>query len=196
MVGFNFAPRGWAFCQGQLLSIAQNSALFSLLGTTYGGNGQTTFGLPDLRGRVPVGQGTGPGLQPVVQGEMAGTQSTTLTINNLPTHTHVATFTPTGGGGGSPVQVNVTDTVGTLQSPVGSMLGKSPPAGPPQGILYAPADSTVSGQLAGVSGGGGGITGGTVTNATSGLGQPFDARAPYLGINFIIALQGIFPSRN
>jgi len=86
--GFNFAPRGWAFCQGQLLSIAQNSALFSLLGTTYGGDGVTTFGLPDLRGRVPNGVGQGPGLANYVQGEVSGTESATLTVNNLAAHSH------------------------------------------------------------------------------------------------------------
>lgn len=85
---YNFAPRGWAYCQGQQMSIAQNTALFSLLGTTYGGNGQTTFGLPDLRGRTIIGQGTGPGLQPYSLGQMAGTESTTLTINQMPAHAH------------------------------------------------------------------------------------------------------------
>src|SRR5690606_5156315 len=88
MVGFNFAPRGWAFCQGQLLSIAQNSALFSLLGTMYGGNGTTTFALPDLRGRSPVGMGNGPGLTPITQGELAGTENVTLLSTQMPMHTH------------------------------------------------------------------------------------------------------------
>lgn len=85
---YNFAPRGWAFCQGQIISIAQNTALFSLLGTTYGGNGQTTFALPDLRGRTIIGQGQGPGLSPYSLGQMAGTESTTLNINQMPMHTH------------------------------------------------------------------------------------------------------------
>ena len=84
----NFAPRGYAFCQGQILSISQNTALFSLLGTTYGGNGQTTFALPDLRGRVPVGQGQGPGLSPYSLGEVTGVESETLTTNQLPAHSH------------------------------------------------------------------------------------------------------------
>src|SRR5690349_24008377 len=89
----NFAPRGWAFCQGQILSIAQNTALFSLLGTTYGGNGQTTFALPDLRGRVPIGTGQGPGLAPIDLGQVAGNPSVTLTVNNMPAHNHQATTT-------------------------------------------------------------------------------------------------------
>lgn len=84
MFGGNFAPRAWAFCNGQIISIAQNTALFSLLGTTFGGNGQTTFGLPDLRGRVPMHPGQGPGLTPRNLGELAGTENTTLLVNNLP----------------------------------------------------------------------------------------------------------------
>jgi microcystin-dependent protein len=90
--GFNFAPRNWAMCNGQILSIAQNTALFSLLGTTYGGNGQTTFALPDLRGRVGIHFGQGPGLSPYALGQVGGSETETLTINNLPGHTH--TFAP------------------------------------------------------------------------------------------------------
>lgn len=90
--GFNFPPRNWAFCEGQLLSIAQNTALFSLLGTTYGGNGQTTFGLPDLRGRVPIGPGQGPGLSNRSWGEMSGTETVTLTVGQLPAHSHTVIY--------------------------------------------------------------------------------------------------------
>src|SRR5216117_169121 len=90
--GFSFAPRGWATCSGQILSIAQNTALFSLLGTTYGGNGQTTFALPDLRGRAMIGPGQGPALSSHVLGEVGGTESTTLNPNQMPAHTHTATF--------------------------------------------------------------------------------------------------------
>ena len=88
MFGGNFAPRGWAFCNGQILSIAQNTALFSLLGTTFGGNGQTTFALPDMRSRVPIHPGQGPGLSSYSLGQAAGTESITLTVNNLATHFH------------------------------------------------------------------------------------------------------------
>ncbi|WP_420111076.1 phage tail protein [Pseudactinotalea sp.] len=88
LFGFNFAPRGWALCQGQLLAVSQNSALFSLLGTTYGGDGQTTFALPDLRGRVPMGQGQGAGLSGRVVGDVGGTEAVTLTPGQLPAHTH------------------------------------------------------------------------------------------------------------
>ena len=88
LFGFNFAPRGWAFCNGQLLSIAQNNALFALLGTIYGGDGRTTFGLPDLRGRVPIHFGQGPGLSSYSQGQNTGAESATLIVNNLPSHNH------------------------------------------------------------------------------------------------------------
>src|SRR5215510_14547912 len=91
MFGGNFAPRGWAKCQGQLMSISQNSALFSILGTTFGGDGVTTFGIPDLRGRSPLGDGTGPGLAPMVLGEIAGVESKTLLTTNMPAHNHAVT---------------------------------------------------------------------------------------------------------
>jgi microcystin-dependent protein len=89
LFGFNYAPNGWAFCQGQLMSIAQNTALFALLGTMYGGNGQTTFALPDFRGRVPVGMGQGPGLPNYTQGEMSGEVNHTLIITEMPAHNHL-----------------------------------------------------------------------------------------------------------
>lgn len=88
LFGFNFAPRGWALCNGQLMSISQNSALFALLGTTYGGDGITTFALPDLRGRVAIHQGQGPGLSSHVMGEVGGTETVTLTTNQMPSHAH------------------------------------------------------------------------------------------------------------
>src|SRR5690349_7266038 len=91
MFAGNFAPRNWAFCSGQLMSIASNTALFSLLGTTYGGNGVTTFALPDLRGRQPVGTGQGPGLTNRILGEISGTETATLLITQLPAHTHTVT---------------------------------------------------------------------------------------------------------
>lgn len=89
-VGFNFAPRGWAFCNGQLLPISQNDALFALIGTTYGGDGQTTFALPNLQSRIPIHQGQGPGLKNYVLGQAAGTETVTLTVNQMPAHTHLA----------------------------------------------------------------------------------------------------------
>ncbi len=97
--GFNFAPRGWAKCEGQLLAISQNSALFSLLGTTYGGDGRTTFGLPDLRGRSIIGPGNGPGLSSISWGQRAGAENLTLSVNNMPSHNHGVTVSVNTGNG-------------------------------------------------------------------------------------------------
>ena len=121
MFSGNFAPRGWAFCDGQLLAIAQNSALFSIVGTTYGGDGRTTFGLPDLRGRTPVHQGNGPGLPPVSLGQKGGAASTTLIVQNLPAHTHAATVTEN-------LSVGVSTVTASLDDPAGAILGSGPEA--------------------------------------------------------------------
>lgn len=168
MFAGNFAPQSWAFCQGQILSIAQNTALFALVGTTYGGNGQTTFALPDLRGRVPVGTGTGPGLSPIVLGQVAGTANTTLLVTNLPAHNHTATTT-----------VGVSSANASTEEPDGSVLATQP------NNFYAPAN-TVSGAMGGV----------TTTIGNTGGGQPFNNYPPYLGMNYVICINGIFPSRN
>jgi len=162
IVPYNFAPRGWAFCNGQILSIAQNTALFSLLGTTYGGNGQTTFALPDLRGRFPNSAGQGPGLSNYDLGQVSGTESVTLTINNMPGHTH--TFAPPA------VNDDASSTI-----PVGNA-----PA-------TASANTFAPNPTAAMAGGNTGITGGS---------QPFSPMNPYLTLNYCIALEGIFPSRN
>src|SRR3982751_6487214 len=103
MAGFNFAPRGWAFCAGQLLPISQNDALFALVGTTYGGDGQTTFGMPDLRGRVPINQGQGPGLSNYVMGQMSGTESVTLITAQIPPHSHAINAASGGARSANPV---------------------------------------------------------------------------------------------
>lgn len=145
----NFAPRGWAFCEGQLLMIAQNTALFSILGTTYGGNGATTFGLPDLRGRFPMGPGTGPGLTPRTLGEVSGSESVTLLVNQIPAHTH---------------WLSLSDSVTT---------GVEAIAGVAAGGAMSPTNTT-----------------------TTGESQPHENMPPYLAIHFIIALEGIYPSRS
>lgn len=110
MGGYNFAPRGYAMCQGQILSISQNTALFSLLGTTYGGNGQTTFALPDLRGRVPIGMGQGPGLSSKTLGEVSGTETVTLLVTQIPAHNHL---------------VNAVSEPGDVSSPQGAFLANT-----------------------------------------------------------------------
>ena len=156
LVPFDFAPRGWALCEGQLLPINQNQALFALLGTTYGGNGQTNFALPNLRGRVPVHEGSGHTL-----GEAAGSTSVTINIQQLPTHLHALNVSNTGNGG----IVNTGNILGNAGSQVYT--------GPQALVAMNP---------------------GTVTNV--GGSQPHNNMMPYLVLNFIIALQGIFPSRN
>lgn len=168
MFAGNFAPRGWAFCQGQIISIAQNTALFALLGTTYGGNGQTTFALPDFRGRVGVGTGTGPGLPSVVLGEVSGSPTTTLLTNNIPAHTHA---------------LNASASGPTVNTASGNLLAsQSRSNGGTMPNVYAPnSNPATMGNLAI------GITGGS---------QPFSIMQPYLGMNYIICMEGIFPSRN
>ena len=186
-VGFSWAPRNYATCSGQILSIAQNTALFSLLGTTYGGNGQTTFALPDLRGRVALGQGNGPGLTPRVIGEMAGTETTTLLSTQMPQHVHsLAGVTGT---------LNAVDIKATEQSPqAGAYLARGVDSAPaPDSIpeIYLPAaqgDPATKVPLAGVN-----VAGNT---QIAGGSQPFSTMQPYLVLNPCIALQGIYPSRN
>lgn len=166
-----FAPRSWMFCQGQLLSIAQNTALFALIGTYYGGDGQTTFALPDFRGRKAIHPGQGPGLSSYTHAEAGGAESVTLTLSNLAQHNHVVnTLT------GTPLAS--TDVTGT-----------STP-----GATVVPA----SGQMVyGVNEGykTGTYSGNTTTQAAGG-NQPVPTIVPYLAMNYIIAVEGIFPSRN
>jgi microcystin-dependent protein len=159
----NFAPRGWAFCNGQLLPIAQNSALFSLLGTTYGGNGQVTFALPDLRSRVPVGAGQGPGLSPVNLGEMKGSETATLNITNMPPHSHL---------------IRVSNKFAGGDHPAGKYLGAS---ASDKGFYSDLSDNS---NLA------------PDTVAPAGNAMPFGIRQPGLGLNYIICVQGYFPSRD
>ncbi|MDI6047058.1 phage tail protein [Flavobacterium yafengii] len=171
--GFNFAPMGHLTCSGQILAISTNTALFSLLGTTYGGNGQTTFGLPDLQGRVAKSQGQGSGLPSYQMGEMAGSTSITISQLNMPAHTHPAA--------GITANLPVASGQGSVSSPVGNYLAQAPID------MYATAATPNKnyGPLA-VSG----VTG------SSGGSQPIDIQNPYLVVNYSIAINGIFPSRN
>lgn len=193
-VGWGYANSGWASCNGATLAITQNSALFTLLGTTFGGNGQTTFGLPDVQGRTLIGQGNGAGLTPYVWGQKAGTENTTISQSQMPAHTHTSVFTPTGGGTASlQALTNVAPASATGIPASGSLLSNTAPGGPSQPKIYAPAGSGTAVNLGGLSGGG--ITGGTVTNGIAGNGQPFSNLQPYLAVWTLIALQGIYPSR-
>ncbi len=167
----NFAPLGWAFCAGQLMPISQNQALFALIGTIYGGDGRTTFALPDLRGRVPVGVGQGPGTSDYVLGENSGSEIAALTINNLPQHTHNASGTVTPGAG----------------------TGKITTSGDPTGNYPAQTTTTI---YTGTNNAQMGQSPVTVTVQPAGGSQPFSIVQPYLALNYIIALEGVFPSRN
>jgi microcystin-dependent protein len=181
IVPYNFPPRGWAFCNGQLLPIAQNTALFALIGTTYGGNGQTTFALPDLRGRVPVHvggtQGQGPGLSLYDLGQNGGAEIVTLTTNQMPIHTHVITV--------SNLAANVKNAAGNRQTPVGNVPAIEA-AGVTATYSSSPPDATMAA----------GSISGTATAGNAGLSQPVGILPPYLTFNYCIALEGIFPSRN
>ena len=172
--GFNFNPRGWAFCDGQLLPIAQNSALFSLLGTIYGGDGRTTFALPDLRSRVPAHEGQGPGLSNYPLGSKGGAEYHTLNVNEIPPHNH--SFNTSG----LSVNIPVHNGGPNQSSPSGNYLANVDDYNSASGAFYG-TGSTVSG---------------TATIGNTGGGQSFNIRQPYLTLNFCIALQGIFPSRS
>jgi microcystin-dependent protein len=167
MFAGSFAPVGWRFCDGSLLSIAGNAALYSLLGTTFGGNGTTTFALPNLYGRIPVGQGTGSGLSPATLGQAGGSETVTLLLTNLPTHTH---------------SLNASTTVAASQNPGNNAFaacqpnngGYLSPAAPGGATPYALAQSSVQ---------------------PSGRSIPHDHMMPGVALNFIISLGGVFPQR-
>lgn len=198
-VGFNFAPTGWALCDGQEIPISQNAALFSLLGTFYGGNGQTTFKLPDMRGRVPVHQGrSSTGGTVYSMGQTSGTETATLTINNMPTHNHPATATSTStiASGAS-----VTSTLKAASSDAGAAtaqgnsLANIPRGGPNIYSATAPNVDMNSASVVSTLTGLGVTTTTMVTVDNAGNGQAFPIMQPYLVVNCIIATQGIFPSR-
>jgi microcystin-dependent protein len=183
----NFAPRGWALCNGQLLAISSNTALYSIIGTYYGGNGTTNFQLPNLQGRYPRGVGQGTGLSAVVLGEQGGTENETLTVAQMPAHTHTAVAT----NGSLAVTENVSNAVGTVGTPNGAVLAKDPTGG--EVPMYNA--SATSGKT--LAAGSHSVTGAvTVTNANTGGNQPHPVLDPFLGLTFCIALVGIFPSRN
>jgi len=161
MFAGNFAPRGWAFCDGQLLAVSQNDALFSLFGTIYGGDGQNTFGLPEMRGRIPIHAGTGPGLSPRRLGERGGQENVTLTVSQLPSHSH-------------PLEASTGN--GIDPNPAGNALASSTVLEP---YYLGPADNTMAA---------------SAINAVGG-GQNHSNVMPFLCVNFIVALVGIYPSR-
>jgi microcystin-dependent protein len=167
----NFVPRGWATCQGQILAISSNTALFALLGTNYGGNGQTTFGLPDLRGRAVVGAGQGPGLSLYDLGQLGGSEATTLLTSEIPLHNHgiLLAFTPK----------------------CSSVNGNT---GAPANTTYAPLSSGAS-AFSGVPNAKMQSYNATVVTGPGGNGLPFSNRNPYLTLTYIICINGVFPQR-
>ena len=170
MFGGNFAPRGWALCDGQLLPISQNQALFSILGTTYGGDGRTTFALPDLRGRVALHEGDGPGLSNRRLGQKGGTETNTLNTTQLPSHNHTAS---------GAVTPRCAVGAGDETNPNGGFMATA------SNDLYAETPNNSMGESPV-----------TVTVGNTGGNQPVNNMQPYQCVNFIIALQGTFPSRS
>lgn len=160
IVGFNFAPRGWAFCDGQILPINQNQSLYSLLGTTYGGDGRTSFALPDMRGRTPIHVGSSNGTDHP-QGQKSGEETVTLSAAQMPQHTH---------------QLTGSNTAADQQAPENNLLGNNQ-SNPYTGFANA-------------------VNMGSTTVTNAGGGQVHENMQPYLALNFCIALQGLFPSRN
>jgi microcystin-dependent protein len=166
LVPYNFAPVGWAFCAGQILPISQNTALFSLLGTYYGGDGRSNFALPDMRGRVAMGQGQGPGLGDYVIGESSGTETVTLLTPQMPLHTHAPQGVAQHGNQSSPSGFALSDAVNGSNSPID---------------LYATGNPTVAMSPSAIGPAGGGL--------------PHNNLMQYEVLNWVIALQGVFPAR-
>ncbi len=202
--GFNFNPRYTTYCAGQLLTISQFNAVYSLVGTSYGGDGRVTFGIPDLRGRFPLGAtgGTGPSLPSYQLGQKGGNYFNVLNEDNLAAHNHTATFTPTGGT--SPISASVTVNAHTGKGDSNDAGGKYWATGEAKdGLNSYPVESgyssTPNTTMASdavevvVSGGG---SGGTVDVNNTGLNEPFSIQNAYLGVNYVFALQGYYPARN
>ena len=178
-VAFTRAPRNWALCQGQTLSIKENQSLFTLIGTTYGGDGRATFALPDLRSRVVVGAGQGTGLFPYQLGESGGEETINLSTDQIPSHTHSATFTQQSGSSTIPAVA----AAGNTDDPSANVLAQSPAST----NMYSTEAANSNLKEAPV------LAGGTIDLSLTGGSQPHDNRQPSLALNWIICLDGIFP---
>lgn len=191
MMAFSFAPAGWALCQGQTVAVSQNQALFALLGTTYGGTGVTNFMLPNLSSRTPVGAGTGLGLSAIVPGEVGGVENVTLTISQMPIHTHVASTTPSTASASVAVPASTASTGAQVAPATNTVLGEVTASGR-TATLYntSTPDTTLAPFNASVN-----IPAVPVSVGTTGQSLPVALRNPYLGMNFCIALQGVYPTR-
>ncbi len=213
MVAFNYAPDGWALCHGQLMPVAQNNALFSLLSTTFGGDGRVNFGLPDFQGRGPVGTGNGTNLSPIAWGAKSGSESITLTQNQMPAHNHAAQFSgqaaqisgtaattvnvamgttatdvivqPTSGG--TSYLTAATAKIGATQAMISGLYTGTAPSGTPAKLGGVQASTSLSGLSS--------TSAGSVAVGQTGGSQPVPTRNPYLGVCFIIATQGLYPVR-
>lgn len=175
MFAGNFAPRSWAFCDGQLLPISQNTALFSIIGTIYGGDGRTTFALPDLRGRVPIGPGNGPGLSSYREGQKGGAENNTLNVTQIPSHTHNAEFKVS--------SVDSTISVATSGASIGTPGAVSGRAFEGTlGFNTSTPDVPLNQQ--------------SITIGNTGGNQSVNNMQPWLSCYYIICLQGVFPSRS
>ncbi len=203
MFAGNFAPRGWYFCQGQELSVAANQALFSVIGTAYGGNGQTTFNLPDLRGRVPLGTGTGPGLTKRTEGQFGGVEMQSLTVNNLPPHNHIVNSQPTVNNKLSVVgsgTMKCSGNAGNSTDPTNAFLAKTRAVGGENVYTTDSAQATDNLNTAAIE-----ITNtvqGSVdvsiqnTCLNTGAGTPVQNMQPWTCLNYIINWDGIYPERS
>jgi len=175
-VGFNYAPRDWAQCDGQIVAISQNQSLFALLGTTYGGDGRTSFALPDLRGRTAVGDGTGPGLSARVIGQNGGQEYTAITVQSLPAHKHTINVKSGTGDQDDAKDAHLATGVPTEDVRGGAALGITK-----NGYsTTADAGSTLHAEAVNNTGG----------------GLPISTMSPFLPLNYVIAVQGLYPSRN
>jgi microcystin-dependent protein len=169
--GFNYAPIGWVFCNGQTLPISENQAMYALIGTTYGGDGVQTFGIPNLQGRTPIGWGQGPGLQNYIIGQAAGSESVTLTVNNLPIHSHPVL---------SVVQPLVSNIAGEL--------------GDPNDAYFAGADANIGKTYS--TTGGTPMAPSAAQSGSTGNGIPISILNQYMTVNYCICTEGLFPSRS
>ncbi|MPQ49125.1 phage tail protein [Marinifilum sp. N1E240] len=192
-----FNPKGWAFCQGQILAIADFQALFALVSNYYGGDGRNTFGIPDLRGRVPIGSGMGPGLSSYQLSQKGGLEYITLTNNQLPSHNHIATASAVSAaiGGEIKATMNVNNSDGEVRTPAGNYLGLS------GGDIYQDipsAGNTLNSAAIDVDASGLQVAVGDVSVqiGNAGNGSPFPIVQPYLCINWIMCVDGLFPQRS
>lgn len=193
MFGGNFAPQGWQICAGQSLSIAEYTPLYAVIGTYYGGDGQNTFNLPDLRSRIPVGTGAGPGLPSVSTGEAWGSEGVTLTTSQMPGHTHAATVTGGGGTATFSATLNGVNNAGGIDNPTGNILGTDTLSGTTSYATSGTLSEMNAGEVV-VSNLYGALP--TITVGVAGGSQPHSNIQPVLAVNYIICLEGIFPSRN